>query len=132
MIAIARRSDLLNNLAAELGSGCETLAADVTCDGFMDQLFAMLNGRIPHGLLVNAGGPPAGNFNEIDKNLWIKSFHHLFLWKVELLKRIIPLFKEKDGRIIMIESVSVKQPVEGLILSNSLRPAIVGGKIVGR
>jgi 3-oxoacyl-[acyl-carrier protein] reductase len=127
VIAIARRSDSLDNLAAELGSGCETLAADVTSDGFNDQLLALLNGRTPHGLLVNAGGPPAGNFNEISKDLWISSFHNIFLWKVDLLKRIIPLFTiNQYGRVLMIESISVKQPVDSLILSNSLRPAVVG------
>ena len=127
VIAIARRADLLENLAAELGPGCEILTADVTDDSFTDQLLAFLNGRIPDGLLVNAGGPPAGIFKEIDKDLWIKSFKNIFLWKADLLKQIIPLFTQrKYGRILLIESVSVKQPVESLILSNTLRPAVVG------
>ncbi len=127
VIAIARRADRLNRLSAELGSRCEILVADVTSDAFTDQLLASLNGRIPDGLLVNSGGPPAGSFREIDRDLWLRSFHDIFLWKFDLIKRIIPLFvMRKYGRILLIESVAVKQPVESLILSNTLRPAVVG------
>jgi 3-oxoacyl-[acyl-carrier protein] reductase len=127
VLAVARRTSLLHGLAAELGSLCEILSADVMMEDFPDQLNEKLNGRIPDGILLNAGGPPAGSFLEISPETWIRSFHDIFLWKAALLKIMIPLFTQrKYGRILIIESVSVKQPVEGLILSNSLRPAVVG------
>jgi 3-oxoacyl-[acyl-carrier protein] reductase len=127
VLAVARRPSLLNDLAAELGSLCEILTADVMMKGFPDQLTEKLSGRIPDGILLNAGGPPAGSFLEISPETWIRSFHDIFLWKAAVLKIMIPLLtRRKYGRILIIESISVKQPVEGLILSNSLRPAVVG------
>lgn len=127
VLAVARRASLLHGLAAELGYQCEILVADVMMEDFPDQLMEKLNGRIPDGILLNAGGPPAGNFLEISQEMWIRSFHDIFLWKAAVLKVMISLLiQRKYGRILIIESVSVKQPVEGLILSNSLRPAVVG------
>lgn len=127
VLAIARRARLLRGLAVELGSQCEILVADVMMEDFPVRLIEKLDGRIPDGILLNAGGPSAGGFREISQEMWIRSFHDIFLWKAAVLKIMIPLLIQRNyGRVLIIESVSVKQPVEGLILSNSLRPAVVG------
>lgn len=127
VLAIARRTPLLENLATELGSKCEVLTADVSQFDFPDILTERLQGRIPDGIFVNGGGPPASAFNETTRDMWISAFHNIFLWKVDLVKKLLPLFKNRNyGRIVFLESISVKQPVENLILSNSIRSAIVG------
>jgi len=127
VLAIARRTPLLEKLAAELGSKCEVLTADVTQSDFSDILTVKLQGRIPDGIFVNGGGPPASAFSETTRDMWISAFHDIFLWKVELVKRLLPLLQQRNyGRIVFLESVSVKQPVENLILSNSIRAAIAG------
>jgi len=127
VLAIARNQDKLDELVAEYGSYVQTMAADVTDRKFLSLLGLKLDARIPDGVLVNAGGPPAGGFFDTDLNLWDEAYQNVLLWKVSLLKYLIPLFKSRgSGRVVMIESISVKQPVQDLILSNAFRPAVVG------
>lgn len=79
------------------------------------------------GMLVNAGGPPAGSFLETDMEAWDRSYRTLLRWKIEFVKTFLPsMLEAKYGRILFIESSSVKQPLENLVLSNSLRLAVVG------
>jgi 3-oxoacyl-[acyl-carrier protein] reductase len=127
VLAVARDPEKLQKLSLECGKAVETLAYDVTFDDFPEKLLNRVGERIPDGLVVNAGGPPAGGFFDTADDNWEKACRDILLWKVKLLKAMIPVFiNAGNGRIVMIESVSVKQPVDGLILSNSLRPAVVG------
>jgi 3-oxoacyl-[acyl-carrier protein] reductase len=58
---------------------------------------------------------------------WDTAYNSLLRWKVELIKALLPTFQNQNyGRIVFIESMSVKQPVANLVLSNSLRLAVVG------
>ena len=58
---------------------------------------------------------------------WDAAYQNLLRWKVELTKALLPVFRQqKYGRIVFVESYSVKQPVPNLVLSNSLRLAVVG------
>lgn len=127
VLAVARNPDTLDRLAAECGPLMETIAQDVTAIDFPQKLLKKLNGRIPGGVVVNAGGPPSGGFFDTEPESWDKAYRDVLAWKVAFLKVLVPVFKKAGyGRIVMIESVSVKQPVEGLILSNAFRPAVVG------
>lgn len=127
VLAVARNAVKLEQLAVECGPLLETMSQDVTDIDFPGKLLNKLNGRIPSGVLVNAGGPPAGGFFDMEAQSWDKAFTSLLSWKISLLKVLIPLFTAAGtGRIVMIESISVKQPVDGLILSNTFRPAVVG------
>ena len=127
VLAIARNQDKLDNLTAQYGSAIQTMAIDVTDPEFISQLELKLAARIPDGVLVNAGGPPAGGFFETDSVLWDQAYQNILLWKVSFLKYLIPLFKSRGaGKVVLIESISVKQPVPDLILSNAFRPAVVG------
>ncbi len=79
------------------------------------------------GAVINAGGPPAGGYTEISMQQWDEAWQQVVRWKINLINQLMPIFLEKHyGRILCIESVSVKQPVENLILSNAMRPAVVG------
>ena len=79
------------------------------------------------GVVINAGGPPASSFMETKLKDWDDAYDNVLRWKVKLTKEIIPvLSKNKYGRLLYIESASVKQPIENLVLSNSLRLAVVG------
>lgn len=127
VLAIARNPEKLERLHSDCGSRLETLVHDVTSDDFPGALIDRINGRIPSGVVVNAGGPPPGGFFDTSLQSWDKAYNDLVSWKVKTLKMLVPLFMEAGyGRIVLIESVSVKQPVDGLILSNSFRPAVVG------
>ena len=127
VIAVARNQEKLDKLSADCGSRLETMAQDVTGIEFPEKIIQKLNGRIPYGIVVNAGGPPSGGFFDVPDETWDKAYRNVFLWKAGFLKLVVPLMREAaTGRILLIESVSVKQPVEGLILSNAFRPAVVG------
>ena len=77
--------------------------------------------------VANAGGPPAKNFLSISADEWHKAVEMNLMSTVYLAKAAIPYMqRHRWGRIITITSVSVKQPVADLVLSNSVRAAVVG------
>jgi len=78
-------------------------------------------------LVVNAGGPPAGNFFDFGPKDWQGAVDLTLMSAVRLLYAVLPGMRErKEGSVVAIESVSVKQPIDKLILSNSVRMAVVG------
>ncbi len=78
-------------------------------------------------LVTNAGGPPPGTFLKLDDAAWEQAFQLTLMSAVRLCREAIPhMQKRGGGRIIHIASVSVKQPLDNLILSNALRLAVVG------
>ena len=80
-----------------------------------------------HILVTNAGGPPAGYFNEFDDRQWQEAFNLTMMSAIRLIRAALPhMEKEKWGRIINITSLSVKEPIDNLILSNSIRAAVHG------
>ena len=79
------------------------------------------------GVLVNCGGPPAGSFPLNNMEEWDKGYEVVLRWKIELLRTILPRMESMGyGRIVFIESVSVRQPISGLVLSNVFRMSVVG------
>jgi 3-oxoacyl-[acyl-carrier protein] reductase len=80
-----------------------------------------------HILVTNAGGPPAGYFENFTDDDWENAFKLNFMSTVRLIREVLPFMKrQKWGRIINITSVTVKQPIDNLILSNSIRMSVVG------
>jgi 3-oxoacyl-[acyl-carrier protein] reductase len=78
-------------------------------------------------LVTNTGGPPAGPFESHDAAAWHKAVAQNLDSVVNLTRHALPGMKERRwGRIINITSIAVKQPVEDLILSNSIRAAVTG------
>ena len=78
-------------------------------------------------LVTNNGGPPAGFFNDFDDEAWLRAHLQTLLSAVRLIRAVLPTMQAQGwGRIINITSVSVKQPVGNLLLSNVYRPGVVG------
>ncbi len=78
-------------------------------------------------LVTNSGGPPSGSFMSIDERAWLEAIDSLLLSVVRLCRGAIPHMQARGGgRIINITSISVKQPIAGLVLSNALRAAVTG------
>lgn len=78
-------------------------------------------------LVNNAGGPPAGNFESFGDAQWQAAFELNLLSTVRLVRLVLPhMRKTGSGRIITIVSTSVKQPIDGLLLSNAIRSGVVG------
>jgi 3-oxoacyl-[acyl-carrier protein] reductase len=78
-------------------------------------------------LVTNNGGPPPGAFEEHDLDAWRRAYHLTLESALILVKGVLPGMKERRwGRILNITSIAVKQPVDGLMLSNSIRAAVTG------
>ncbi len=78
-------------------------------------------------LVNNTGAPPAGIFETLPDEQWQEAFHLILLSAVRLIRLVLPSMQQRrGGRIIQIVSSSVKQPIAGLLLSNALRPGVVG------
>lgn len=78
-------------------------------------------------LVVNAGGPPAGPAATTSDEAWAKAFELTLLSAVRLSRATLPAMRAAGwGRIINITSLSVRQPVKNLALSNALRAAVTG------
>jgi len=78
-------------------------------------------------LVNNAGGPPPGSFASVGDADWEKAFHITLMSVVRLVREALPLLQASgQGRIVNLVSTSVKQPIDGLILSNALRAAVIG------
>lgn len=78
-------------------------------------------------LVTNAGGPKSGPFSSLSDEDWQRAVDHLLLSVVRLCAEVLPHLRQRGGgRIINVTSVAVKQPVDNLMLSNSIRAAVVG------
>jgi 3-oxoacyl-[acyl-carrier protein] reductase len=78
-------------------------------------------------LVTNAGGPPTGLFSNFDDKDWQDAVTLNLLSTIRLCREVIPYMRKAGGgRIVNIVSVAAKQPIEGLILSNSIRAAVIG------
>jgi 3-oxoacyl-[acyl-carrier protein] reductase len=129
----ARGEAALNDAAAEIraktGAEVLTVAADAArpedISRVVERTVAAWGGV--DVLVANVGGPPPGPFDQLSDEHWKAAFEQVHLSAVRLVREVIPHMKRRRwGRILTIQSSSVKQPVEGLMLSNGIRPAIAG------
>jgi len=116
-------------LAASLGERALAIPGDVAADGVPEKIVHLTIerfGRIDI-LVNNAGGPPFGTFETVGDVQWQAAFELNLLSAVRLVRLVLPHMRKRgSGRIINIVSTSVKQPIDGLILSNTTRMAVVG------
>ena len=133
LILCAREAKTLDETAAAIAQdhNAHVLAvpADVTIIEDIQRLVAAGNerfGRIDI-LITNAGGPPAGSFETLTREQWDEAIRLTLLSAVELARQVLPGMKQRHwGRILNITSIAAKQPVEGLLLSNSMRAGLTG------
>lgn len=77
--------------------------------------------------VTNAGGPPSKTFAETSAADWIAAVNLNLMSTVHFAREVLPVMqKQRWGRFVTITSVAVKQPIDGLILSNSVRSAVSG------
>ncbi|NOX46867.1 MAG: SDR family oxidoreductase [Chlorobi bacterium] len=127
IIAIARDARKLNAFKNRHPDQIEIVLGDISKTATIQETLEKLGDRFLDGVLINAGGPPAKSFLETEMADWDNAYNSILRWKVEFTKAILPIFiKQEYGRIVYIESSSTKQPIANLVLSNSLRLAVVG------
>jgi 3-oxoacyl-[acyl-carrier protein] reductase len=126
-VLAARESQDLNAHAAAIGGAAvpidlasprgptDAVAASVEILGGLD------------ALLVNAGGPPAGTFTELGDEEWQAAIDGVLWSAIRLIRAALPALQRSDRpAIAWILSSSVREPVAGLVTSNTLRPGLVG------
>jgi 3-oxoacyl-[acyl-carrier protein] reductase len=78
-------------------------------------------------LITNAGGPPPGSIDSLDEAAWQKGIDLCLMLHVRLIKAALPLLRKSDSAsVLTVTSISVKQPISNLLLSNSIRSATIG------
>src|SRR5712691_371416 len=125
----ARASEAAQKIHDQTGATVAGVAADVT-DGPAAERFVNAArqqvGRIDI-LVTNAGGPRTATFPDTDLDMFRKAFELNALSAIRLAKLVLPdMVAQKWGRIVNITSVSVKQPIDGLLLSNTVRAGLTG------
>ena len=132
LVLCARDRDQLEQTADQIASsGVEvhTMPVDLaSCDGpgaFVE--FAVERTGGVDVLVTNTGGPPVGTFAEHDDEAWARATDLVLMSAVRLIRAAIPHMEQRGGgRVVNVTSISVKQPIASLLLSNSLRAAVVG------
>jgi 3-oxoacyl-[acyl-carrier protein] reductase len=119
------REEILSKTGAEV----EAVQMDVCKAEDIDRLVATVIEKFGtiHVLVNNAGGPPPGVFWETDDEAWNSAYELTLMSSVRMTRAVLPYMrKQKWGRIINITSTTVKQPIDQLLLSNSLRLGVIG------
>ena len=125
----SRDAERLAAAAAEIGPGVLAVAADLAVPGEPTRAVEGVLERFGRldVLVTNTGGPPAGTHDTLSLEDWDRATALLLRSVVELSAAALPGMKERGwGRILAVTSVAVKQPVDNLMLSNSLRAAVTG------
>jgi len=127
VIAVARTASKLADFKKKYNQQVETIAGDITKAATLSKIIKKVGDKQLAGVLINAGGPPANPAMETTLADWDDGYKSVLRWKIDLTKRLIPkMIDQQYGRLVFIESVTVKEPIPNLVLSNSLRMAVVG------
>ncbi|MEN8241982.1 MAG: SDR family oxidoreductase [Chloroflexota bacterium] len=116
-------------LASETGVSIHPFAADLSSPAEIEKLVPQAVEKMGglDLLITNAGGPPAGVFENFDEQTWQQAIDLSFLSHVRLIRAALPALRKSDvGSVLTITSYSVKQPIPNLVLSNSVRGATIG------
>lgn len=129
----SRSTEKINTAASKINklstSPVLALTGDVTEPDIpiylVDQTVKCFNGL--DILICNSGGPPPGSFEDFNDTEWQKAFEMSLLSYVRLIRAALPYLKNSSAAsVLTVTSISVKQPISNLILSNSIRSATIG------
>jgi 3-oxoacyl-[acyl-carrier protein] reductase len=133
VVMCARGEDRLRQAAAAIASATGArvvpVVADVSKPADVKRLAAEALAAFGHVdvVVTNSGGPAPGTFEATRPDAWQAAFEVVLMSAVETIRAFLPGMKERRfGRVLNVTSITVKQPVENLLLSNSLRAAVTG------
>jgi 3-oxoacyl-[acyl-carrier protein] reductase len=133
-LAINSRSlDKLKTVCEEIGARTGSDAFPVAGDlARASDIERIVNETLSHFgkidiLVTNVGGPPPGTFDALSREVWETATQSLLTSVLDLTRLVLPGMKERKwGRILNVTSIAAKQPVDNLMLSNSIRAAVTG------
>ncbi len=133
VVICSRNLESLQKTKSEIEKNTNKQISIIACDVTNEkQLKQMIDSVIQEFgtidiLITNAGGPPAGSFSDFGVEDYRNAVELNLLSTISLCQKVVPLMqKQKWGRIVMMTSVSVKQPIGNLILSNTARTGVIG------
>ncbi len=133
VVIAARNLERLEATAAsirqETGAQVAVVAGDVGVAADIERMVAETVRRFGglDILITNAGGPPPGQFDDLDDAAWEKAVNNMLMGAVRLVRAALPYLRQsKAAAVLTLTSYSVKQPLPNLILSNSVRLAVIG------
>ncbi len=113
---------------ADTSGEVRAIQADLTQKGDIEALIeATVNefGDLDH-VVTSAGGVPPGNFNEMTDQQWYQAYDTLVMSLVWTLREAHPYLANEGGSVTCITSTSVREAIDGLVLSNAVRRAVIG------
>jgi len=127
VVLVARRGDKLRDSFNHFADQTEIIEGSLIYSDTLDKIEKAAGSGDFHGIVINAGGPPTGTPLQTDMKDWDAAWQLVMRWKIDLSLRLAPLLVEKNyGRMLFVESKSVKQPLPSLTLSNAFRAGVVG------
>lgn len=129
VIICGRTEASLKTAVDRLGNQARYVVADVSR---LEDVKSLINSveskeKMLDGIFVNAGGPPPGTFDRLSEADWEQSFHLTLMSAVRLTREALPLLEKSSTPSILYDtSISVKQPIGNLLLSNAFRAAVIG------
>ena len=125
--SVERLEQAADRIEKSTGNRPEFIQADISTSEGIQGLGEALSGRAVDILVSNTGGPPAGQFLDVEPDQWDRGFKLILDSAVRLTRMVLPGMMERQwGRLIYITSVSVFQPIDNLMLSNSFRAGVTG------
>jgi len=116
-------------ISAKTGHEVVSFTADMSRAADIDALLENVRSRLgdPDIVVCNAGGPPTGNFASTSLDQFIPAMELSMMSSIRLTYGVVPAMKAKGwGRVVYITSVSVKQPIPYILLSNTARAGLTG------
>ena len=127
VILVARRGNLLKDKYSHYEKQTTIVEGSLIYKETLAKIEKSVKKEPFHGVVLNAGGPPTGTPLNTDMTDWDAAWQLVMRWKIDLALRLAPLLVDNNyGRMLFIESQSVKQPLPSLALSNSFRAGVVG------
>jgi len=132
VVICGRNSDAVDtakNKLKEYEGKVLAVTADISTPDGIDHVLTMTDAALGQVdiLCMSTGGPPAGNFADLEATAFTRSANDLLESLVQLVKGVVPGMQVRGwGRVMAVTSISAAQPVDNLILSNTMRAGITG------
>lgn len=129
VVICGRTADRVSAAVAALGGNAVGVECDVSTAGGAAMFVEMARDRLGHidVLVANGGGPKPGNFASLTVDDYLPALQQSLLSVVAMCEAAVPAMRERKwGRVVAITSLSVRQPVANLILSNTARAGVTG------
>ncbi len=129
----ARNMEALNEAVEQINPVAENDVFAYPCDVTDPQQIDAFHDAVVENLgtvdilVTNAGGPPPGTFQNVTSEQWQAGFDLTLMSAVHFIHRVLPAMQENGwGRILAMTSISARQPLPNMILSNAIRASVIG------